>query len=264
MTTDAQAQAPTTPATELDEQLTIQSADAVELELAIVGIGGRSFAFIIDWHIRFILALAWFFGVGSLLAVASGYADIQKALELGGNLLAMLIWLPAAAIYFLYHPLLEMLMKGRTPGKRMAGIRIVDTQGRTPTLSALLVRNVFRLVDGLPAMYMLGFCVAMFTPRSVRIGDLAAGTLLVYERRTGGDELKRVMDISTRDDLTPTQREFLDDILARWFELTEDTRLELAARFLRGLGDERMVAEAKNVGAMHRYLKQLAAGELSG
>lgn len=250
-----------TPSAALDERLSIQSADAVELELAVVGVGGRSYAFIIDWHIRFILALAWFFGVGTLLATVAGFDNVFEALDSDADLLSVLIWLPTVVIYFFYHLVLEILLKGRTPGKRMAGIRIVNNHGQTPTVSALLVRNVFRLVDSLPAMYMLGFCVAMFTPRATRIGDLAAGTLLVYEQRSGGDELHRVLDISSRDDMTPAQREFLDDLLTRWFELTEDRRLDLADRFLRALGDTRALTERKSVGRMHLYLKKLAAGD---
>ena len=62
----------------------------------------------------------------------------------------MLIFLPTSLIYLLYHPLVELAMRGRTPGKRMAGVRIVNRQGGTPSSLAILIRNGFRLIDCLP------------------------------------------------------------------------------------------------------------------
>ena len=116
-----------------------------------------------------------------LLGVLSPAKDFFSPLLKAGKVALYAGLLPAAAIYFLYHPLLEILMQGRTPGKRMAGIRIVTERALTPDAGALIIRNVFRLVDSLPAFYLFGLVVAMFTARQVRIGDLAAGTLLIYD-----------------------------------------------------------------------------------
>jgi hypothetical protein len=143
---------------------------------------------------------------------------------------------PAAAIYFLYHPLIEVLMQVRTAGKRMAGIRIVTERALTPDAGALVIRNVFRLVDSLPAFYVLGLVVAMFTARQVRIGDLAAGTLLVY------DAGKRSLDFdgvtgSSSSRLSPGDRELLDDLLERWRGLDAPLRRGLAEKFLARIGE---------------------------
>src|SRR5690606_18924459 len=93
----------------------------------------------------------------------------------------VVVALPATAIYLLYHPVLEVAMRGRTPGKRIAGVRVVRRDGGVPGVGALLVRNVFRLVDSLPFLYCVGLTAAVLTEHSVRIGDMAAGTLLVYD-----------------------------------------------------------------------------------
>ena len=55
--------------------------------------------------------------------------------------------MPATAIYFLYHLVLEPLMAGRTPGKRMTGLRVLTPEGLVPTIGALITRNVFRIID---------------------------------------------------------------------------------------------------------------------
>jgi uncharacterized RDD family membrane protein YckC len=220
----------------VDDKLIVQAADAVEVELPVAGIGSRSYAFLIDWHIRFLLALAWLALVVVLLGVLSPAEDFFSPLLKAGKGALYAALLPAAAIYFLYHPLLEIVMQGRTPGKRMAGIRIVTERALTPDAGALVIRNVFRLVDSLPAFYVLGLVVAMFTARQVRIGDLAAGTLLVYD--TG----KRNLDFddvigSSSSRLSPGDRELLDDLLERWRGLDAPLRRSLAEKFLTRIGE---------------------------
>lgn len=158
--------------------LSVDSVTGVEVSLPVAGPGARSYAFAIDWHIRTILALAWY-SVGAMLYNRS-FGEISPPVETDMGWFALVV-LPAAAIYFLYHPVLEIAMRGRTPGKRIAGVRLVTYSGATPTLGAYLIRNVFRLVDNFPVFYGLGLILTMITRKHVRLGDLAAGTLLVYD-----------------------------------------------------------------------------------
>src|SRR5687767_4271649 len=142
-------------------QVTLQSITGVDVELRIAGAGSRSYAFVIDWHIRFVLALAWLV-VGSLLYAGriALVDDAWTSLE-RDYLLAVL--LPMAIIFFGYHPILEFAMRGSTPGKRMAGVRIVTRTGDIPGPGALLLRNVFRLIDSMPfGIYVVGLVTAMF------------------------------------------------------------------------------------------------------
>ena len=90
--------------------------------------------------------------------------------------------LPATAIYFLYHLILEPLMAGRTPGKRLAGLRVLTPEGLVPTTGALITRNVFRIVDSMPLFYVVGLLFVFFGRQHLRLGDLAAGTVLAIER----------------------------------------------------------------------------------
>ena len=153
------------------DALHIESITGVDLDLPIAGPGGRSYAFVIDWHIRLLLSLAWFVvGAfvfsGSLRFVDSGDASFPG--------FALFVLLPSTAIYLLYHPVLEIAMQGRTPGKRIAGIRIVTQTGEVPGVGALLIRNVLRIIDSLPALYLIGMVSTIATEQSVRIGDMAA------------------------------------------------------------------------------------------
>jgi len=69
---------------------------------------------------------------------------------------------------------------GQTPGKRALGLRVISTAtARPPDLGHALVRNVLRIVDWLPGLYLVGFVVALVTPQKQRLGDLLADTVVV-------------------------------------------------------------------------------------
>ena len=219
----------------IQEDLQLTSTDATELSLPIAGTGSRSYAFLIDWHIRLILALAWFFGVGYLMGLAGSQGLMDEIFEHVGTTVFYIILLPAFAIYGLYHPVLEIAMKGRTPGKRAAGIRVVTTNGEVPDVGALLIRNIFRLIDSLPMFYVLGLSVAMLSARQVRIGDMAAGTLLVYEKKLARDAFSTLSnnEAITLDFAT---REVAEDLLKRWKMLESDVRVRIATKLLENQG----------------------------
>lgn len=198
--------------------LHVASATGVDLALRIAGLGGRSYAFVIDWHIRVAAAIAWL-GIGSLLL----FGDLLP--RAGGGAALYGVLLPALAIYVLYHPVLEVAMRGQTPGKRLAGLRIVTLDGRVPATGALVVRNLLRLVDSLPALYAVGLTSVAATRQAVRIGDIAAGTLLVYD------------DAHTRPaeavpNAAAEQAQLAAELLRRWPRLTPGARRELGQRLL--------------------------------
>lgn len=141
-----------------------------EADLPIAGLGGRSYAFLLDWHIRVVAGLAWYAAATWILQ-----RDFIPAMD------AVFWWAilcPCLAIYLLYHAVFEILT-GSTPGKRLAGIRIVDRNGGAPGIGALVVRNVLRPIDSF-VFYAVGLASVLLTRQALRIGDLAAGTLLTY------------------------------------------------------------------------------------
>lgn len=220
----------------MDELLRVHGTDGFDLSLPVAGLGGRAYAFAIDWHIRLLLAAAWLLAG---LAVARWVPTTAPSDWIGSEVGALhyLIAVPPLAIYFLYHPVLEVWMRGRTPGKRMTGLRIVTLTGATPGVGSLLMRNLFRLVDSLPAFYLLGMLMVAATRRHVRIGDLAAGTLLVYERGRRGAGLDALYEAYAGDSPLSLERVALvQELLARWDGLTPEVRERLGRALLGRLG----------------------------
>ncbi len=214
--------------------LLVQTVEGMDYRFEIAGLGARSHAFIIDWHIRFLLALTWF------LMIAYGLFSSEQISGLFGDhalsKAQMLMLIPAGAIYFFYHVILEVAMAGRTPGKRMAGVRLVTLQGRSPSVGAVLLRNVFRLIDSLPALYAVGLVCVALTKYQVRIGDIASGLVLVYDNEVKPKTLKQISDLAINSGLNSADQEFLLELLNRWQGLSKDTRVRLAEQFLGRIG----------------------------
>jgi len=156
----------------------VPSTTGIDARLVLAGPGARSIAFVLDWLIRGALTMAYL-----LIAAWAILGNLDFEVPSESETLWYLAGLvPAMAIYFLYHMVLEPLMGGRTPGKRMIGLRILTPEGVVPSVGALLTRNVFRLIDSMPVFYMVGLLFVIFGRRHLRIGDLAAGTVLAVER----------------------------------------------------------------------------------
>ncbi len=233
-----------------DEQLHITGLTGVELNLTLAGPGSRSYAFIIDWQIRVLLSLAWMLGAWLLLRILGRPARLP-----------LILW-PALAIYLLYHPVLEIVMQGRTPGKRTAGVRLVTRRGGQPSVSAILIRNVFRLLDSAPALYMVGLTCCMFTKDRVRVGDLAAGTVLVLDNTKAARVLELMPGLATHTGLDPRLVELIQDLLDRWPSLSSDRRQALARSLLaRAIpAPERDALAALGESALQQRLRTVLAG----
>jgi uncharacterized membrane protein SpoIIM required for sporulation/uncharacterized RDD family membrane protein YckC len=157
------------------------STTGVPARLRIAGVGARAYAFTVDFNIRIALAFAWY-ATGAVLHASAAATEVTLRRPREPDLWwTYAIDIPVVVIFLLYHPIVETLMRGVSPGKRFAGVRIATLEGGVPNVGALLLRNLFRLIDSAPMFYGVGLLMALANRRSQRLGDLAAGTLLVYD-----------------------------------------------------------------------------------
>ena len=207
--------------------LVVDSVTGVDVSMAVAGTGARALAFLIDLVIRSVLVTAWYV-VATL--IYNGAWSLQPPIDPEGSWY-LYVALPAAGIYVLYHLVLEIAMRGRTPGKRMVGVRLVTRNGAVPSSAAFIVRNVFRLVDSFPVGYGVGLITSLITREHVRVGDLAAGTLLVYENRHALDA-ERITVKPGRGRLDLDTAEVASELLSRWNSLDIHVRERLARTLL--------------------------------
>jgi uncharacterized RDD family membrane protein YckC len=155
---------------QLDNRVTFATPEGVTLELVLAGLGSRFLARLLDTVIQLALIFALAIGVG--VSGSPGWAQAIGAV-------AMFL------VIFAYDIILETLNNGRTIGKLAAGIRVVGRSGEPVRFLASAVRNIARIVDFLPALYLTGTISMIATQRSQRVGDLAAGTIVARERFPG-------------------------------------------------------------------------------
>jgi uncharacterized RDD family membrane protein YckC len=155
--------------TGVQETLRISTPEGVSLELPLAGLGSRFVALLVDVLLQ---GLA-FAALIILLVVA----------DAGGYAAAALVAVAVFAILFAYPVAFELGAEGRTPGKRWSGLRVVCDDGSPITFRGSALRNILRLVDILPAMYLVGAIAIFATRNNQRLGDVAAGTLVVREPR---------------------------------------------------------------------------------
>jgi uncharacterized RDD family membrane protein YckC len=242
--------------------VSLQLNDGLDLSLPIAGPGARAYAFLLDFKFRTMAALLWM-GVGGLIYSKLADKDLEKVFEHQSEMFMAVIWVPVMVIYFLYHPVLEYFMGGRTPGKRIAGLRLVDQFGRAPSFQQIVIRNVFRLTDSLPFFYVFGLSVCFASPQRLRAGDYAAGTYLVHDalklKAIQKTLATRVQASSESGHLELAHWEFAHALMQRWKGLLPSERLKLAQHFFKKVVPEQPVIS--NAELAYQQLCRLAGGK---
>lgn len=152
------------PLTEpLDTRTRIETPEGIDLLMRPAGLVPRAIAFTIDLGIRAVV-MAVLFLLFSLFD------------KFGAGLTAMALFL----VTWWYMVLFEVLNQGSTPGKQFMGLRVIHDDGTPIGWTSSLIRNLLRFVDVLPFGYSLGAISCLQHPQFKRLGDMAAGTLVVY------------------------------------------------------------------------------------
>jgi len=204
----------------------ILTPEHVQIRLTPAGMGSRFLALLVD----FVLTTGIVAAAGSIFSAALPTGLAQAAITTCAFVIST-----GYPIYF------ELRHQGRTPGKRMAHLRVVDGRGLPLTLEQSFVRNVVRVLDFAPLFYGAGGLVSLLDRDHRRLGDILADTLVVHERiplRPTGDVRldRRFNDLRTpalqrriRQRVTLEEREFLLTLCQRADRLAESARYDLMA-----------------------------------
>ncbi len=149
----------------IDTVRTIETPEGVELNLRPAGPVVRLWALFVDQIIVWMVLMFAAFGLAFLGPLGLGLWFILMFLA-----------------QWLYPVFFEVMGGGRTLGKRWLGLRVIMADGRPIGWGPSLIRNLLRVVDGLPGAYTVGLVSLLLTRKFQRIGDLAAGTLVVHEQ----------------------------------------------------------------------------------
>lgn len=159
-----------------DRQVDVETPEHVAIGYELADLGSRFTALLLDWLLIVLGVLGLWLGV-SMLAALVGLDGFTTGLGLGLVLVASFVLTWGYFVFF------EGLRDGQTPGKRRMGIRVVHDGGYPVTLRGAAVRNLIRIIDMQPApSFAVGGLAMMLHPQTKRLGDLAAGTVVVRDR----------------------------------------------------------------------------------
>lgn len=215
-------------------KITIVTPENVRIEYELAGLASRGGAAIIDSLLQGLL-LAVIMAIRILLTVYNKWPGTSWA--------NALLVIAGFILWYGYYVYFESTWNGQTPGKRYARMRTVREGGMPVDFASAAIRNLVRVVDMLPFAYLIGMLSILFSGKNKRLGDYAAGTLVVKER---GEWMPDISDHKQQPQLniespeadlvrniemvTPDDFEAVKRFVERKAELQASVREQLAAK----------------------------------
>lgn len=212
-----------------DARLQVETPEAVTFDFELANIGSRGLAILLDTALLVLIVLLEVLVVGVILYLVLSAGSILA-------LRAFAPWIAAGAMLVVfgtawgYFVIAEVMSNGRTPGKRVLRIRVVRDDGSRVGVADSMIRNVLRIVDILPGNYAVGMASVILSSRRKRLGDMAAGTVVVRESA----DVVIDLDPGQRPEAEALAREFL----ARRGRMTPEARMQVAAEVIGALGGQ--------------------------
>jgi uncharacterized RDD family membrane protein YckC len=251
----------------MDDFDLIETPENVDLQRRLAGIGSRSLAGLID-H----LMIAGLYGVLILLFLLFRVDLITlgaDAVDQADAFVSALLIFASFLIYWGYFFLFEMWMNGQTPGKKYFKIRVVRQEGGAVTFHAIAIRSLLRAVDFLPALYAVAGITMFVARKSQRLGDLAAGTVVISEelpnyaardssKQSVVDDLPATAAALKATHLSPREYRLLHNYWLRRDQLTSEARYRLLPQLLRPILERGGVLLAGgSLATMEKQLEEL-------
>jgi len=212
--------------------LTIRTPEGVEFSLLLAGPITRFLA----WSVDLLMILA----INKLLNVVLSLVGIlSQDLATAGNILGYFV------ISIGYGICLEWYWQGQTLGKRLLRLRVTDVHGLQLQFSQIVIRNLLRFVDSLPALYLVGGVACLINRYSQRLGDFAANTIVVWNPRVDEPDLDQLLEgkfnsfcgyphleARLRQHVTPAEAQIALQALLRRDEFDPQARVDLFERIV--------------------------------
>ncbi len=222
------------------DEVTIETPEQIELALEPAGPGSRFVGWAVDFLIKSAVVILL---LCCLLVVVAGltsqHADESLLTAYVGAIVSVVIFLLAMTydIYF------EVMHNGQTPGKRVAGTRVIREGGAPVDFRSAFLRSMLAMVDVVPILppYVIGGTVVLINGRRQRLGDMAAGTLVIRERAdvplaSLSDEIRQLASDTIHfgpehvSACTPRDRHILRSFFQRYPQMDRGARADLARR----------------------------------
>ena len=246
----------------MDKQVQFETPENITVTYRLAGPGRRFMAVLFDYFVISATVILLFFAGMLALTVFLPYVVDETVYWV--LVVAVMILAPAffSLAYFVYY---EWRRNGQTPGASLMNIRVVMDRGFSLTLSAIIVRTLFRIIDQFPLLWI----VPVLSEKWQRLGDMAGGTLVVREDQAEGDGLRtRLMARSPGEEVfrfNPAQVNALDGLdveaietfLSRRQSIHPEHRAQLAERLAGAIAQRVGFVEPVETGQREQFLEDL-------
>lgn len=256
-------------------EVRFETPENVQVSYQLAGPGTRFVAWFVDGILLWLLTFVSF-----IVLLALGMASEPFLRRLGDqveprdSMQAMMYMVGLFVLIFglgsfVYFGFFELLMRGQTPGKRSVGIRVVKANGFSLDAGSIAVRNVFRVVDQLPPLWI----VPVVSGNTQRLGDMVASTLVIVDQPEKISNLRETLvarpaaesrfrfDGSALRRLRPVDIQAVERLLERWNDLPQPTRRNLVAQIVDPLAKRLGVDSPGGEPDQLRFLEDLLAAE---
>ncbi len=259
----------------MSDAVRFETPENIELSFTVAGLGTRFMAWFADnllmllamFVLFFALALGGIVTDSLLTTVEDGFANVENGPQATAYIIGLIIMIWGLGSFF-YYGLFELFMRGQTPGKRMSQIRVVKSDGFSLDAPSILVRNIFRVLDHIPILWI----VPLASASGLRFGDMVAGTIVVQDEvttlltvrerlaRRSASESQFRFTPSVLKKLTPTDITAIEQLLERWAELPVDRGNDLRDQIVMGL-TARLELDTPTERDSVRFLEDILAAE---
>ncbi|MBV9737408.1 MAG: RDD family protein [Candidatus Eremiobacteraeota bacterium] len=234
----------------MDRTIAVRTPESIAFDYELAGLGSRFLAVFVDLLIQVICALALIWALTAIAIRSNGHAIKSTFSDRTVESLAIAILVILGfLIFFGYFIIFERAWNGQTPGKRLVGIRVVRDGGFAIDFTSSLVRNLVRVLEAALGFYAISALSTLLSSENKRLGDFAAGTIVVRDSRITAPVAPR-SESAIR--LTPQERALIDRFLERRESLAAAQRQALASQIatifrarvgepLASLGDEALI-----------------------
>ena len=263
-----------------DDRLTVETPEQTALQFPLAGIGSRFLALAYDTCLQIIAFVLFFL----LMALLTFSVDTSGGPDEAGSWAIAIVVLMGFAVYYGYFAFFEAIWNGQTPGKRSFHLRVIKDTGRPIGVYEAIARNLLRIVDQLPGLYLVAIITALLNRNHKRLGDYVAGTVVVHEVLV--DSARPVWNLPESSSapgrsaydvrqLTVEELDLIETFLQRRASLSDEVRRKMAHQIAQRVADKLDIpreerpsaytapSDGRTVGA-ERFLETLARERRSG
>ncbi|MFT3883670.1 MAG: RDD family protein [Gemmatales bacterium] len=224
------------------DEVRIETPEQIDFDFEVAGPGSRSAAQVLDWIVKIFWLLLGALATFLIEAMIGKESPFAGYIVLGVMIFLGFVFFVGFDIYY------EAFREGQTPGKKYIGIRVIREGGGPIDVRAAAIRNMINLADFLPVGYLLGGVICLLNKRCQRLGDMAAGTLVIREQETAKMTTEPLQLATAQNNhlferaqlqrLSPQDRHVLESYFQRLDSLDHPTKLRLTQRLYQVFGEK--------------------------